>query len=120
MKTVMPFPGELVVQYAVRKTVNGTIFIPDNTHETPMEAVVLRIGDKVWDVKVGDRVLVTPFAGDTVIIGDCKYQIIKAGDVQGVIEDTTEAETEDQTKAAQREEVIGVAKKSTKKGGKKC
>ena len=73
----------------------GGIIIPDNAKEKPMEGKVVAIGNgKVLDdgslrkpdLKVGDRILFSKYAGSEVKIGSDEHLILKEDDILGVVE----------------------------------
>jgi chaperonin GroES len=73
----------------------GGIIIPDSAKEKPYEGEVVAVGKgrkteagKVvnLDVKVGDRILFSKYAGSDVKIDDVEYLIMREEDVLGVIE----------------------------------
>ncbi|MBN2282509.1 MAG: co-chaperone GroES [Deltaproteobacteria bacterium] len=73
----------------------GGIIIPDSAKEKPMEGEVIAVGPgkrtedgkliKV-DVKAGDRVLFSKYAGTEVKIDDVEHLIMREDDILGVIE----------------------------------
>ncbi|MCX6106407.1 MAG: co-chaperone GroES [Proteobacteria bacterium] len=75
------------------KTASG-IIIPDNAKEKPQEAEVIAVGaGKVLDdgklrkpdVKVGDRVLFSKYAGSEVKIDGHEHLILREDDLLGVL-----------------------------------
>ncbi len=73
----------------------GGIIIPDTAKEKPMEAKIVAAGPgkraddgKIakLEVKVGDRVLISKYAGTEVKIEGDEYIIMREDDVLGVIE----------------------------------
>lgn len=73
----------------------GGIIIPDSAKEKPMEGEVISVGKgkktedgKVlkMDVKAGDRVLFSKYAGTEVKLDDVEYLIMREDDILGVIE----------------------------------
>ncbi|MCX5851703.1 MAG: co-chaperone GroES [Deltaproteobacteria bacterium] len=73
----------------------GGIIIPDSAKEKPMEGKVIAVGKgKVTedgklvklDVKAGDRVLFTKYAGSDVKIDGVDHLILREDDVLGIIE----------------------------------
>ena len=71
------------------------IIIPDTAKEKPMEGTVIAVGKgrilkdgKIWgvDVKKGDRILISKYAGTEVKIGEEEYLIMREDDVLGVIQ----------------------------------
>ena len=73
----------------------GGIIIPDTAKEKPQEGKVIAIGKgkiledgKVLplDVKVGDKVLFSKYAGSEVKIKGEEYSIMREDDILGVIE----------------------------------
>ena len=78
----------------------GGIIIPDTVKEKPVEGEVLAVGPgardetgvlRPLDVKVGDRVLFTKWAGTEVLINGGDRLILKESDILGVIEDDAQA-----------------------------
>ncbi len=73
----------------------GGIIIPDTAKEKPMEGKIIAVGKgklledgKVHpvDVKTGDRVLFTKYAGSEVKIDGEEHLIMREEDILGVIE----------------------------------
>lgn len=73
----------------------GGIIIPDSAKEKPAEGKIVATGPgkvledgKVMplDVKVGDHVLFTKYAGSEVKIDDEEYLLMREDDILGVIE----------------------------------
>jgi chaperonin GroES len=73
----------------------GGIIIPDTAKEKPIEGKVIAVGKgrttedgKVvaMDVKVGDRVLFSKYAGTEVKIGGQEHLIMREEDILGIIE----------------------------------
>jgi len=72
----------------------GGIIIPDSVKEKPMEGEIVAVGSgnrdesgKVvpLDVKAGDRVLFSKWAGTEVTIEGREYLVMKESDIVGVI-----------------------------------
>ncbi len=72
----------------------GGIIIPDSVKEKPMEGEIVAVGSgnrdesgKVvpLDVKAGDRVLFSKWAGTEVTIEGKEYLVMKESDIVGVI-----------------------------------
>ena len=72
----------------------GGIIIPDTAKEKPMEGEVVAVGSGLrdeagkvvpLDVKAGDRVLFSKWAGTEVSIEGKDYLVMKEGDIVGVI-----------------------------------
>jgi chaperonin GroES len=73
----------------------GGIIIPDSAKEKPYQGEVVAVGKgrktedgKVikLDVKKGDRILFSKYAGSDIKIDDVEYLIMREEDVLGVIE----------------------------------
>lgn len=76
------------------KTASG-IIIPDNAKEKPMEGKVVAVGNgktlddgslRKPDVKVGDRVLFSKYAGSEVKIDNNEHLILREDDLLGILE----------------------------------
>ncbi len=74
---------------------SGGIIIPDTAKEKPMEGKVVAVGKgkilengtKVdMDVKVGDRILFSKYAGTEVKIDGVEHLIMREDDILGIIE----------------------------------
>lgn len=72
----------------------GSIIIPDSAKEKPKEGKVVTLGtgklDKdgkkvAFNIKAGDRVLFTSYAGTDVTVDEHEYLIMSEDDILGVI-----------------------------------
>lgn len=70
------------------------IIIPDNAKEKPMEGEVVAVGNgktlddgklRKPDVKVGDRVLFSKYAGSEVKVDGVEHLILREDDLLGVL-----------------------------------
>jgi chaperonin GroES len=88
--------GDRVLVKAIeeKEQVKGGIIIPDSAKEKSQEAEVIALGTgkkdddgKVipFEVKVGDKVLVSKYGGTEDKIGDDKYSLLREDDILGVI-----------------------------------
>jgi chaperonin GroES len=84
----------LVKRVEEKEQVKGGIIIPDSAKEKPQEAEVIAIGTGKRDdsgklipfeVKAGDRVLISKYGGTEVKIGDDTLLIVREDDVLGVL-----------------------------------
>ncbi len=85
----------LVKSLEEKEQVKGGIIIPDSAKEKPMEATVVALGTgrkdengkvQPFEVKVGDRVLISKYGGTEVKIADEKYSLLREDDILGVIQ----------------------------------
>jgi len=76
------------------ETIRGGIIIPDSAKEKPQEAKVIALGTgkknedgKItpFEVKVGDKVLISKYGGTEVKLDDKKYTLVREDDILGVI-----------------------------------
>lgn len=78
---------------AEEKTIGG-IVLPDNAKEKPQQAEVVEVGpggvidgkEVKMQVKKGDKVIYSKYAGTDVKLGDDKYIIVKQSDILAVVE----------------------------------
>lgn len=84
---VKPLAGEEVTK--------GGIVLPDTAKEKPQEGEVIAVGPGrlldngtrvTIDLKVGDKVLFSKYAGNEVKLDDVEYLIMRESDILGVIE----------------------------------
>jgi chaperonin GroES len=73
----------------------GGIIIPDNAKEKPMEGSIIAVGNgkrladgtlQKMDVKAGDKILFSKYAGSEVKIDGVEHLILREDDILGVIE----------------------------------
>ena len=92
---IRPLQDRILVKRleAESKTASG-IIIPDNAKEKPQEGEVVAVGKgrlledgKLHqpDVKVGDKILFSKYAGSEVKLGNDEHLILREDDVLGVI-----------------------------------
>jgi len=86
----------LIERVEEKEKTTGGIIIPDTAKEKPMQGKVIAVGKgKVTengqviapDVKEGDRILFTKYAGTEVKIEQKEHLIIREDDVLGIIEE---------------------------------
>ena len=72
----------------------GGIIIPDNAKEKPMEGKVISVGNgkmlddgtlRKPDVKSGDKVLFSKYAGSEIKIDGTEHLILREDDILGVV-----------------------------------
>jgi chaperonin GroES len=93
---VKPIGDRILVEPAEEKEVKkGGIIIPDTAKEKPQEAIVVALGTgkvddngkKVaFEVKKGDRVLVSKYGGTEIKIDGKEYKILSSDDILAVLE----------------------------------
>ncbi|MFZ5650196.1 MAG: co-chaperone GroES [Bacillota bacterium] len=84
---VKPLPSEEITK--------GGIVLPDTAKEKPQEGEVIAVGSGrlldngtrvAIDLKVGDKVLFSKYAGNEIKIDNVEYLIMREADILGVIE----------------------------------
>jgi len=93
---VKPLGDRVLVEPAEAKEVKkGGIIIPDTAKEKPTEGIVVALGTgktddngkKVpFEVKVGDRVLVSRYGGTEIKLNDKEYKILGSDDILAVVD----------------------------------
>ena len=89
--------GDRVVlkQEVAEETTKSGIVLPGQTKEKPQQAEVIAVGpggvvdgkEVVMQVKVGDKVIYSKYAGTDVKLGDEEFIIVKQNDIVAVVED---------------------------------
>jgi len=92
---IQPLGDRILVEPAEEAEVKkGGIIIPDSAKEKPTESVVVSLGtgktdengNKVpFEVKKGDRVLVSKYGGTEVKIDDKEYKILNSDDILAIV-----------------------------------
>jgi len=84
----------LVEPIEEKETKKGGIIIPDSAKEKPQEGKVIALGTGKLDdngkripfeVKVGDRVLVSKYGGTEVKLHDKEYKLLSSDDILAII-----------------------------------
>ncbi|MGA9524579.1 MAG: co-chaperone GroES [Myxococcaceae bacterium] len=93
---IRPLQDRLIVKrVAEENKTKGGIIIPDSAKEKPLEGEVLAVGNgkvledgkvRPLDIKAGDRVLFSKYAGTEIKIEGEDHLILREEDVLGVIE----------------------------------
>jgi chaperonin GroES len=93
---VKPLGDRILVEAVEEKEVKkGGIIIPESAKEKPMESVVVALGTGKTDdngkkipfeVKKGDRVLVSKYGGTEIKLDGKEYKILNSDDILAVIE----------------------------------
>jgi len=93
---IKPLGDRILVEAVEEKEVKkGGIIIPDTAKEKPMESRVVALGTgktddngkKVpFEMKMGDRLLVTKYGGTEIKLEGKEYRIVSAEDVLAVLE----------------------------------
>ncbi|GIM46329.1 molecular chaperone GroES [Collibacillus ludicampi] len=92
---IKPLGDRVVIKVLEReeKTASG-IVLPDTAKEKPQEGEVIAVGAGKYidgklvalDVKVGDRVIYSKYAGTEVKFNNEEYLILRENDILGVVE----------------------------------
>ena len=93
---IRPLQDRLIVKrVAEEEKTKGGIIIPDTAKEKPIEGKVIAVGNgkvqedgkvRPLDVKAGDRILFSKYAGTEVKIDGEEHLIMREEDILGVIE----------------------------------
>ena len=87
---IKPLADRVVIEpkEAETKTASG-LFIPDTAKEKPQQGTVVAAGpgkkDEPMEVKVGDQVLYSKYAGTEVNVEGTKYLIVKQSDILAIL-----------------------------------
>ena len=85
----------LVKRLEAEEVTKGGIVLPDSAKEKPKEGTVLALGDgkllddgqrALFQVKVGDQILFTSYAGTDIKIDGEEYMILSEDDILAVID----------------------------------
>ncbi|MBW1688400.1 MAG: co-chaperone GroES [Deltaproteobacteria bacterium] len=93
---IRPLQDRIIVRRVdEEETTKGGIIIPDSAKEKPQEGKVIAVGKgkanedgklQPLDVKKGDKVLFSKYAGTEINIEGTEHLIIREDDVLGVVE----------------------------------
>ncbi len=95
MKLVPLFDKVILQQVKAEETTKSGIVLPGQAKEKPSEAIIIAVGpggmvdDKevTMQVKEGQHVIYSRYAGTEVELNDEKYVIVKQSDILAIVED---------------------------------
>lgn len=84
---LVPLGDRLVIKQVVaEETTKSGIVLPGQAKEKPQEATVLAVGKNVSDeIKEGDTVIYSKYAGNSVKLDEEEYIIVKEEDILAVV-----------------------------------
>lgn len=89
-----PLHDRVLVRRSEEEEKVGSIIIPDSAKDKPMEGEILAVGKgqvnedgkvRPLDVKVGDRVIFSKWAGTEVRIDGEELMVMKESDIIGIV-----------------------------------
>lgn len=89
---LVPLGDRIVLKQVEAETKSkGGIILTTSAQEKPSEAEVVAVGPGTEDVKMevkpGDKVIYSKYAGTNVKFGTEEYIVVKQGDVLAIVED---------------------------------
>ena len=92
---LLPLGDRVVLkQHEAEETTKSGIILATKAQEKPLEAEVIAVGDGkvdgkevVMQVKAGDTVIYSKYAGNEVKLGEDTYVVVKMSDILAVVED---------------------------------
>ena len=94
MKLVPLFDRVVLKQLVAEATTKSGIVLPGQEKEKPQQAEVIAVGpggvvdgkEVTMQVKPGDKVIYSKYAGNEVKMGDEEYIIVKQNDILAIVE----------------------------------
>jgi chaperonin GroES len=93
--TIKPLGDRVVIKMIeMEETTRSGIVLPGTAKEKPQVAEIVAVGpggvidgkDVTMQVKVGDRVLISKYAGTEVKMDNVEYTILKQSDILAIVE----------------------------------
>lgn len=93
---LVPLGDKVVLkQLAAEETTKSGIVLPGQAKEKPQQAEVIAVGpggvvdgkEVNMQVKVGDKVIYSKYAGTEVKLGEDEYIVVKQGDIVAIVEE---------------------------------
>ena len=93
---LVPLGDKVVLkQMAAEETTKSGIVLPGQAKEKPQQAEVIAVGpggmvdgkEVTMQVKVGDKVIYSKYAGTEVKLGEDEYIVVKQNDIVAIVED---------------------------------
>lgn len=93
--TIKPLGDRVVIKMSeTEETTKSGIVLPGSAKEKPQVAEIVAVGpggvvdgkDVVMQVKVGDRVLISKYAGTEIKMDNIEYTILRQNDILAIVE----------------------------------
>ncbi len=93
--TIKPLADRIVIKMVEsEETTKSGIVLPGSAQEKPQVAEVMAVGpggvvdgkDVIMELEVGDRILISKYAGTQVKIDNVEYTILRQSDVLAIVE----------------------------------
>ena len=93
--TIKPLGDRVVIKMIeMEETTRSGIVLPGTAKEKPQVAEIIAVGpggniegkEIVMQVKVGDRVLISKYAGTEIKMNNVEYTILKQSDILAIVE----------------------------------
>lgn len=93
--TIKPLGDRVVIKMIeMEETTKSGIVLPGTAKEKPQVAEIVAVGpggvvdgkDVVMQVKPGDKVLISKYAGTEIKMDNVEYTILKQGDILAIVE----------------------------------
>jgi chaperonin GroES len=93
--TIKPLGDRVVIKMIeMEETTKSGIVLPGTAKEKPQVAEIMAVGpggnidgkEVVMQVKVGDRVLISKYAGTEIKMNNVEYTILKQSDILAIVE----------------------------------
>ncbi|MBE5938465.1 MAG: co-chaperone GroES [Lachnospiraceae bacterium] len=93
---LVPLGDKVVLkQLEAEETTKSGIVLPGQAQEKPQQAEVVAVGpggmidgkEVTMQVKVGDKVIYSKYAGTDVKLGDDEYVVVKQNDIVAIVEE---------------------------------
>ena len=93
---LVPLGDKVVLkQLEAEETTKSGIVLPGQTKEKPQQAEVIAVGpggvvdgkEVIMQVKVGDKVIYSKYAGTEVKLGEDEYIVVRQNDIVAIVED---------------------------------
>lgn len=93
--TIKPLGDRVVIKMIeMEETTKSGILLPGTAKEKPQVAEIVAVGpggniegkEIVMQVKVGDRVLISKYAGTEIKVNENEYTILKQSDILAIVE----------------------------------
>lgn len=93
---LVPLGDKVVLkQMMAEETTKSGIVLPGQAKEKPQQAEVIAVGpggvvdgkEVTMQVKVGDKVIYSKYAGTEVKLGDEEYIVVKQNDIVAIVEE---------------------------------
>ncbi len=84
---IQPLSKRVLISRTEKEELLKGIIIPDSSKKKKFEITVVQVSDDITKVKVGDKIMISGYGSQEIVIEDETYFLVKEDDIVAIIHD---------------------------------